>query len=68
MKEVTSFKLACTLARVLDDYKAQNITILDISNVSVLADYFVIATGKTERQTQALCDIVENELSNMVSV
>lgn len=51
------------IVKILDGKKAEDITVLGVSELTTLADYFIIATGKTERQTQALCDIVENELS-----
>ena len=50
----STYKRACTAARILDDKKAQNIVILDISKVSVLADYFVIASAQTSTQVKAL--------------
>ena len=53
-KEISSFKLACVIARTLDDKKAGDIAILDISNVSVLADYFVITSVETATQVKAL--------------
>jgi len=40
----------------LEDKKAQDISILDISGISTLADYFIIASGDSERQVGALCD------------
>ena len=42
--------------------KAENIRIIDISKVSVLADYFIIAEGKNRNQIQALTDSVEKDL------
>ena len=36
------------------DKKAENIRIIDISNVSVLADYFIIAHGTNRNQVQAM--------------
>ena len=41
MEEMTSYSFACAVARFLDDNKAQNIKILNISSVSSFADYFV---------------------------
>lgn len=52
--ELTSYKLACAVARFLDDAKAQNIKILNISSVSSFADYFVIASSDTSTQIKAL--------------
>lgn len=43
--------------------KAEDIQVIDISQVSVLADYFIIANGNSESQVRALVDNVEEELS-----
>ena len=48
--------LLTSLADVLDEKMADDISILDISAISPMADYFVIATGKNERQLDALID------------
>lgn len=54
MVEVDSNKLACVIARILDDKLASNITILNISNVSSLGDYFVIASADSPTQVKSL--------------
>lgn len=46
----------------LEDKKAEDITVIDISEVSVLADYFLIASGTNRNQVQALIDHVEEQL------
>ena len=46
----------------MDDKKAKDVRILDISSVSVLADYFLIASGANKNQVQAMVDNVEEEL------
>lgn len=46
----------------LEDKKAEDIRILDISEVSVVADYFMIAGGSNRSQIQAICDNVEEKL------
>ena len=46
----------------LDDKKANDIRVLDISNVSSMGDYFIIADGSNKNQVQALCDSVEEKL------
>ena len=46
----------------LEEKKAQDITVLDISGVSVIADYFIIASADNERQVSALCDGVDEAL------
>jgi ribosome-associated protein len=47
----------------LDEKKAEDIRIIDIAGVSVLADYFIIANGTNENQVRALVDNVQDELS-----
>jgi ribosome-associated protein len=47
----------------LDDKKGIDIKILDISKVSTIADYFVIASGSNSSQVQALSDNVTEEMS-----
>lgn len=48
--------------KALEDKKAEDIKVIDISEVSVLADYFVIASGTNRSQIQALTDNVEEQL------
>lgn len=56
-KEMT--KLAI---EALEDKKAEDIKVIDIREVSVLADYFIIANGNNRSQIQALTDHVEETL------
>ena len=46
----------------LEDKKEEDITIIDISGVSVLADYFIIANGTNSNQVLAMADNVDEEL------
>lgn len=52
-----------TAVKALEDKKASDIKILDISGVSVIADYFIIATGANEPQIKAMVDNVDEALS-----
>lgn len=52
-------ELAKLAVDALEDKKAEDIRIIDISNVSVIADYFIIANGNNRNQVQALADHVE---------
>ena len=56
-KELT--KLAI---EALEDKKAEDIQVIDISEVSVIADYFIIASGNNLNQVQAIVDNVEEQL------
>lgn len=46
----------------LSDKKGEDIKIIDITGISVLADYFIIANGNSDSQVNALVDNVEEEL------
>lgn len=48
--------------KALDEKKGEDIKIIDISGVSVLADYFIIANGNSDSQVNALVDHVEESL------
>ena len=49
--------------RALDDKKAMDVKVIDIHEVSVLADYFVIASGSNQNQVLAMVDNVEEMLT-----
>lgn len=46
----------------LEDKKGEDLCLIDISEVSVLADYFLIASGNNKNQVQALIDNVQEKL------
>ena len=56
---MTSQELVKTAVAALEDKKAFDIEIIDISNISVLADYFIIANGSNRTQVQAMVDNVQ---------
>ncbi|MBO4902561.1 MAG: ribosome silencing factor [Lachnospiraceae bacterium] len=56
-------KLLQTAFKALDEKKAYDIKVIDISKVSILADYFMIATGSNINQIHAMTDLVEEKLS-----
>ncbi|NEP17666.1 MAG: ribosome silencing factor [Leptolyngbya sp. SIO4C1] len=55
--------LAFTIAEAADDRKAADIKILKVSEVSYLADYFVVVTGFSNVQVRAIARSVENAVS-----
>ena len=59
---MTSKEMTKLAINALEDKKAEDIRIIDISEVSVLADYFIIASGSNRSQVQALSDNVEETL------
>ncbi len=59
------FELAKTIKHVLDEKKATDIKVLKVEDLTVLADYFVIATGTSSTQVGALSDEVDYKLGEM---
>ena len=58
----TAKELALMAARALSDKKGREIQVLEIGDLTTLADYFVIATGTSSTQVKSLSDYVETEL------
>lgn len=52
-----------TIVDALEDKKAEEIQLIDISEVSTIADYFVITNGVNKSQIQALADNVVEKLA-----
>ena len=57
-----SREMAKLVVQALEDKKGEDIKVIDISEVSVLADYFIIANGSNRSQVQALSDNVQEML------
>ncbi len=59
---MNSSEIAKLAVTALENKKAEDIRIIDISEVSVIADYFIIANGTNRSQIQALSDHVAETL------
>ena len=59
---MTSLETALLAVKALDGKKGLNIQVIEISDISVLADYMVIATGTSSTHVKALADEVEYRL------
>ena len=57
-----SAELARHAIGALEDKKAEDVRVIDIGGVSVLADYFIIASGNNRAQVQAMADEVEQRM------
>lgn len=62
MAEQNSKEMVRLAYEALADKKAQDIKIINIEEVSVLADYFIIASGTNRNQVQAMADNVDEML------
>ena len=60
---MTPKELAVTAAKALDSKKGMEITVIDVGEQTSLADYFVICTGSSNTQINALCDAVEEAVN-----
>ena len=59
---MNSKELALVAAEAASDKKAEDIVALCVSELLVVTDYFVIATGRTNIQVKAIADEVEEQL------
>lgn len=57
-----SLQLATRIARVLDQKKAVEVKVLKVRDLTVLTDYFVIASGSSSTQVKSLAEEVEFQL------
>ncbi|KRL86875.1 ribosome silencing factor [Lacticaseibacillus pantheris] len=55
--------ILATAVKAADDKRGEDIVALDMSKVSLLADYFLIVTGNSERQVMAIVDSIEDQLA-----
>lgn len=62
---MTSLELAENAVKVLDAKKAQALKLIGIRDISILADYFVLATGTSSTHVRSLADEVEFRLKEL---
>ncbi len=60
---LSSLDLANKITDILDDGKAEDIIILDMREVTIVADYFVITTATSEVHMRALAEAIDEKLS-----
>jgi ribosome-associated protein len=57
---MTANELVELSVRALDDKRAENIVVLDVQGISLVADYFMICHGNSEKQVEAIAREVKN--------
>lgn len=57
-----TYNMVKTAVEALNDKKAEEVKVIDISSISIMADYFIIASGGNPNQIQAMCDNVKEKL------
>jgi ribosome-associated protein len=60
-----SREIAVTAARAAADKQAVDVTILDVSGLIVITDYFVICSGSSDRQVKTLVEEVEKAIREL---
>lgn len=55
-------KMIETAVKTLDDNKGENISVIDVRNISPVTDYMVFVSAETEKQVKGLADRVVREL------
>ena len=57
-------ELKNAICQLLDEHKAVDITILNVEHLTVMTDYFVICTAKSNKQVKALAEMLEEKLED----
>ncbi len=60
----TSHELAKMIAELALEKKAEDIVVMDVSELAGFTNYFVIATGNSNTHLKGMADYIEDELSN----
>lgn len=63
--DLTARNLAREVARIAGDHKAENIVVLDLTKLGIFADYFIICSGKSDRQVTAVADAIHAGIKEM---
>jgi len=60
---LTSYALALEAARIAEDKKAQEILLLDVRDISIMCDYFLICNGESSIHMRTIAKELEEKLS-----
>lgn len=60
-----SKELAAAIQKWMEDKNAQDIKVIDIQNMTPLADYMIVCSGNSERQVKAIADNIEYEADKL---
>jgi len=62
-RSLTARELVIEAARAADDKKAYDVCVMDMREVLGITDYFVIASGKNDRQVKRIYEAIEERLA-----
>ena len=62
LKPTTAIDRVASIAQASLDVKGKDLTVLDVSKLSDVADYFVIVSARSDRQVQGICNRILEDL------
>ena len=62
---MTDLELTKAAAKILDKRKAENVTAIEITDCTIIADYFVLATATSTTHVKALAGELEEKLKEI---
>jgi ribosome-associated protein len=60
-----SLSIAKRIVQACEDVKGNEVVVLDVASISDFADYFIVASGRSDRQVQGITNRVIEELSKL---
>ena len=58
-----SHEQAIFIAQTANDKKAEDVLVLEVGDLSSIADFFIFASGESERQVRGLASFIEKEMA-----
>lgn len=68
MEKEKVFEAVKVAYKAIDDKMGIDISVLDIGNISPIADYFIIASARNSSQLKAMADSVEEQLHKQCNI
>jgi ribosome-associated protein len=65
LKRLSGWERALECTRAALDHKAYDLVVLETGRLSSIADYFVICSGRSDTQVQAIANAVEEHLGSL---
>jgi ribosome-associated protein len=65
---LNTLELAHTIVETLEDKKGENIVLMDLQNIAMFTDYFVICSGTSDRMLDALADAVVEKVHEATDI
>lgn len=62
---MTSLETAKSIIKILDNKKAMDITLIETRELTVMSDYFIIASGSSNTHVRSLAENVEDEMTKL---